>query len=110
MRLALAFLGFLFAVPALAHMAKSGWAYDADCCSDRDCAEQPDEMFEEVPGGWLIKPSGVVVPHNSVTYPKDKMSKDEHFHLCTGADMLGHGAGDPASKSVYCLYRPPFGS
>jgi hypothetical protein len=98
--------GILITAPGYAHHAPKGWEYDYDCCSDRDCTHVPMEAIEEVSGGWIIRASGVFVKQSSTTFPKQKWSKDQDFHVCTGEDLKGHKAGDPASTRVFCLYVP----
>jgi hypothetical protein len=68
--------------------------YDAECCSDRDCA--PIEYAPRpLPGGSFLLNTGEVVEPGRV-----KWSRDEHYHLCRS----------PNTGQIYCLYVPPQGS
>jgi hypothetical protein len=79
---------------ALPHNAPRGWQYDAECCSDRDCAPI-DYAPKPLPGGSFLLPTGEVVERGRV-----KWSRDEHYHLCRS----------PNTGQIYCLYVPPQGS
>ncbi len=82
-------------VPALAHEAPSGWAYDAACCHNRDCRPvQPGEVTAG-PSGYLIAPTGEVVPYSSA---KVRPSGDGSMHRC----MIG---GDTSNPTI-CIYVP----
>lgn len=52
--------------------------YDADCCSEQDCYEVPDEDVVEIEDGkWKHLPTGAVFERRKV-----RPSKDGHFHVC----------------------------
>lgn len=70
--------------------------YDAECCSDRDCAPMPEsETPKPLPGGsWLLN-TGEVVERAKV-----KWSPDGRYHLCRM----------PGGTHIFCLYVPPMGS
>ena len=68
--------------------------YDAECCSDRDCAPI-DYVPKPLPGGSFLLNTGEVVEPGRV-----KWSRDEHYHLCRS----------PNTGQLYCLYVPPSGS
>lgn len=88
-------LAVLFAPPVPAHEAPSGWAYDAACCSGRDCRPvQPGEVTAS-PRGFEITPTGEVVPFAS---SKVRPSGDGVMHRC----MIG---GDTTRPTI-CLYVP----
>ena len=93
-RLAVASTVLLSFIPApLAHEAKTGWAYDAICCSDRDCRRISAKQVEATARGWRIKLNGDVVP-----FSQARRSKDGAFHWCT---VGGRDDGD-----TICLYAP----
>lgn len=83
---------------AKAHEARTGRQYDAECCSDRDCREAAEGEVTLTAGGWLIRPTGEVIPMGD---PRIRQSKDEHFHMC----IIPPGTG-----RTLCLYVPPFGT
>lgn len=97
----------LFAVPALAHQAPSGWAYDRECCHNLDCAPAPDGAIREVQGGYqvtlapgshpMVRDRTVTgfVPHGD---PRIRVSGDEDRHACVS------GTG-----RILCIYIPPGG-
>jgi hypothetical protein len=68
--------------------------YDAECCSDRDCAPIT-YAPRPLPGGSYLLNTGEVVEPGRV-----KWSRDEHYHLCRS----------PNTGQIYCLYIPPQGS
>jgi hypothetical protein len=68
--------------------------YDAECCSDRDCAPIS-YAPRPLPGGSYLLDTGEVVPRDRV-----KWSRDEHYHLCRM----------PGTGHIFCLYVPPQGS
>jgi hypothetical protein len=94
---------------ARAHQAPSGWQYDPECCSGRDCAEvapptvTPDGLvFFVVPGGHPAatragRPLTVTVAHDD---RRIRASGDDHWHLCLTLDGRAH---------VLCVYRPAMG-
>lgn len=98
----------LLAGSVAAHQAPSGWAYDAACCSGRDCALVGPGVVREVSGGYAV----VVLPGTHPMVPRGaaavrafvghgdrriRASGDEHRHVCI------------AGRAVLCLYVPPGG-
>lgn len=80
-----------------AHEAPAGWAYDMDCCSDKDC--RPLSLIEvnsirQTPEGYQATLDGFAAP---VVFYQNKIrpSKDQYFHGCVGSSGVG-----------YCLYVP----
>jgi hypothetical protein len=98
LRAAAALLLPALAMPAtaLAHHAKSGWAYPYACCSDNDCREIPASVISERPEGYVINMTGEVVGY---TDRRVKDSPDGVYHWCSIA-----GADD--SRTI-CLFVPP---
>lgn len=95
------------AKPAPAHEAASGWSYDSWCCGGSDCRTA--EPGEVVPTdtGWLIVPTGQVIPYTASGTLDDTeenraahllKSKDDDIHMCA-----------PFGTQVRCLYVPEFG-
>lgn len=94
---------------ARAHQAPSGWHYDPECCSGRDCAEvAPPAVtpagleFLVVPGGHPAatlarRPLRIVVAHDD---RRIRASGDDRWHLCLTLDGRAY---------VLCVYRPPMG-
>jgi hypothetical protein len=84
---------------ARAHDAKRGWAYDYDCCSDKDCAEIPEHQTPRVePSGFRLH-DGQFVEKNS---SNRRDSKDHRWHRCDGHSTVG-----PVSVPfIRCLYVP----
>lgn len=100
---AVAFAALLFSsVHASAHDAlptaakPNGWMYPHACCSGYDCRQVPADDVVEGPSGYVIRPTGELVPMSS---PKVKYSPDGEFHWCSVA-----GADD--GKTI-CLFVPP---
>jgi hypothetical protein len=85
-------------VPAGAHDAPTGWAYDVSCCSNIDCREIPASTLTEGPNGYLISISNETVPYGD---KRLKDSPDGHVHWCTI-----NGRDD---ARTICLYVPPRG-
>jgi hypothetical protein len=85
----------VFGSATLGHDAPSGWAYDAACCSDRDCAPLPEGSVQERADGFLLKTTGELVGRD-----KAKRGQDEYYHLCRSV----------YSKAIYCIYLPQRGS
>lgn len=107
MRRPLALALIALAVPAAAHRAPTGWAYDHECCHTQDCAPVPDAAVREVAGGYAVRiepgthpmlRSGpaleAFVAHGD---PRIRPSGDQHRHACVIGDR------------VICLYVPPGG-
>lgn len=74
----------------------NGWMYPQLCCSGYDCRPVPAEDVVEGPQGYVIRPTGELVPMSST---KVKDSPDGEFHWCSVA-----GADD--GKTI-CLFVPP---
>jgi len=100
----------ILAGPAAAHQAPSGWDYDPECCSARDCAPARaghvrEERRDGVLGYRVVVPLG---EHHYSRVPVDaflplgdpriRVSGDEDRHVCLARS--GH---------VYCIYIPPGG-
>lgn len=87
----------------LAHMAVSGWQYDASCCSGKDCVMIPADRVEFKDPKYIIKLKEGDHPFAN-TEPKEvhekqvKVSGDQNYHLCA------------SRYSVYCLYVPGGGA
>jgi hypothetical protein len=101
MALAVGVVLWLTLHPAWPHMAPAstavphGWAYDASCCSNRDCRSVPSELIHEGPDGFTYTVTGQLIPYGD---RRIKQSKDDDFHVCTTA---GHENG-----RVLCIYEP----
>lgn len=68
---------FLWFGWAYAHQAPTGWAYDASCCSGKDCA----------PAETRMSPEGLQMKHGGQWYTigpevRRKQSGDAMNHLC----------------------------
>jgi hypothetical protein len=83
----------------LAHMAASGWQYDAECCGVDDCVAMPKSRVTMAGGTYTV----VVMPGDHprakpgrYTIPKErvKISQDDDYHLCA------------SPWSIYCFYIP----
>lgn len=92
----------LIAAPAAAHE----W-YPAACCSNRDCFAVPASEVRATAEGWLLVPTGQVIP-----YDKARVTPDEgggQFHVCTSGgfwpgSVLGSG------MAQMCFWAPGSGS
>ena len=93
-------LVWALASPARAHEADTGFRYDGACCSDKDCRPADPGEVKEAPGGWLVVPSGIFIPHGDLRLHD---APDGRFHVCNRL------AGDRASPP-WCVYVPSFGS
>lgn len=81
---------------AAAHEAPSGWIYPSSCCSDMDCRAVSAEVILERPEGYVIGPTGEVLPYSD---GRLKDSPDGEYHWCsTGGSDSGH---------TICLFVPP---
>ena len=103
----LAFLGVILLGVLLAdsivraHEAPTGWAYDAWCCSDRDCrrVQAGEVTFETAPAaGYRVRASGVneFIPLGD---PRIRQSGDQDMHFC----IVGGGRSE-IPPTVRCLY------
>jgi hypothetical protein len=101
----------LLASPAAAHQAPSGWEYDPECCSARDCAPARAGQIVETRRDGVLG-YAVVVPLGTHHYarvpvdgfvpmgdPRIRVSGDSDRHVCLSAS--GH---------IFCLYIPPGGA
>ena len=80
-------------VPASAHEALTGWSYDAECCSDRDCKQVDyDDVIEDGYGGWFFIPGTVHFDRTQV-----RPSGDAHFHVCMNWTTF-------PGTSPHCIY------
>lgn len=86
-------------VAAHAHEAPKGWAYPLSCCSNFDCREMKEVEVRETAQGYLIVPTGEVVPYGD---KRIRISPDGKFHWCA------HQAGLDAGRTI-CLFVPPRG-
>lgn len=90
---ALAFGLIVWPGPLRAHEAPSGWAYPAQCCSNRDCTEVPASRVTEGPEGYRV----VLVPGDHafvkaqvsflIPYDQAKPSPDGVYHICINEAM-----------------------
>lgn len=87
---------WLWAIPARAHDAPTGWSYPWQCCSGQDCREVPDDWIQEKQEGYRIVITDEVIPMSD---PRIKQSPDGHFHWCSVAGAL-------VGKTI-CLFVPP---
>jgi hypothetical protein len=104
----------VMAGPAGAHH----W-YDADCCSDRDCAPIAADRVSAVDGGYLVELEAgdhpmVVRPTSRwfpFDHPKLRPSQDGDWHVCVmpfysdSSRTAQIGNGEPI-----CLYMPGAGT
>jgi len=87
-------------IPARAHESDTGFRYDGACCSDKDCRPADPGEVKEAPGGWLVVPSGIFIPHGDLRLHD---APDGRFHVCNKT------AGD-RTTAPWCVYVPSFGS
>lgn len=115
-----AFVWVAFTTPGFAqgmdHTAPGHW-YDAECCSQRDCAPIPPETVTITPWGYELR----LVPghHPLVTMPTQrdfavdsndvKPSQDGEYHACVPPAYGTAEDHGPRGQAVYCLYVPQFG-
>ena len=86
----------VFAWPARAHDAPSGWSYPFACCSGVDCRPVTQPRISERAQGYVIEGTGEVVAYSD---PRVRDSPDGDYHWCSVA-----GADD--SRTI-CLFVPP---
>lgn len=84
---------------AIAHDAKSGWAYPFSCCSGYDCRQVPASAIDETQDGIIIKGTGETIPYNDERHHE---SPDGAYHWCSQA-----GAND---TPTICIFTPPKGA
>jgi len=98
------------AIQGRAHMAQTGWQYEAWCCNGNghtgDCQQIPMDSVKPVQGGWQItlKPGDhrLVTKRNVYfkSYSDTRISPDGFPHACLF----------PTEATLRCFYMPPFGS
>lgn len=98
------------AVPAAAHTAPSGWAYDPECCSDKDCAPVPDAAIREVPGGYRV----IIAPGTHPSVPARRVALDFFVphgdpRIRVSGDGKRHACISRTAGILYCIYVPPGG-
>lgn len=81
---------------ALAHEAKTGWLYPAECCSDKDCRELAADLISERPAGYVVRLTGEQIPY---TDSRIRPSPDGVYHWCS---MQGRD-----DTLTICLFVPP---
>ena len=86
-------------VPAAAHDAPSGWAYDMVCCSNHDCRPELSDV-KATRLGWLITSTGEIIRYGDSRIHE---SKDGEFHRC----LMQRGVNGPGMTR--CLYVPRMG-
>jgi hypothetical protein len=86
-------------MPAPAHDAPSGWAYDMACCSNHDCRPERSQV-KATQQGWLITSTGEIIRYGDRRIHE---SKDGEFHRC----LMQKGVIGPGLTR--CLYVPPMG-
>lgn len=84
---------WLITPAADAHEAPTGWAYDATCCSNRDCRQASHDEVNEGPDGYTYRGQFVAYGDRRI-----RQSGDEFYHVCTIA-------GKPDGR-VLCIYEP----
>jgi len=98
----------LWARPAKAHYAQSGWAYPTRCCSGTDCSEISGRTVHDSPAGYIV----TVAPGSHpmwpatkpetlrliVPYAKAEASPDGRWHLCINS-----------AGTLLCFYHVPGG-
>lgn len=106
----------LGSVRAKAHKAPTGWEYDYDCCSRRDCSELPTEAVQITDAGYVV----TVTPemNNQIKAPRTytiaytatgmRESKDGKYHICLRPEYANN-AGEVFGGGVICFYVPPQG-
>lgn len=86
----------LIASPVAAHE----W-YESACCHSRDCAPIPFSDVQITPEGYLIKPTGELIP-----FGQERKTPPEgggRFHRCVYSDGSTRKEG-----GKFCLYVPEF--
>lgn len=82
----------LILAPGQAHDAPSGWPYPGGCCAGVHCAPLPAEMVERTAEGYLIVPTGELIP-----YKVANSSPDGDYHYCIRDDAVN---GETIRRSV----------
>ena len=73
-----------------------GWSYGFECCSLKDCWQEPSSAIRETPAGYLVVGTGEVIPYQD---RRVKRSRDEFYHRCAQA-------GNRKWTNSICLYAP----
>ena len=101
---------------AKAHSAPTGWEYDYDCCSNKDCSELPSEAVKITDAGYVV----TVTPemNNQIKSTRTytiryiatgmRESKDGKYHICLRPEYANN-AGEVFGGGVICFYVPPQG-
>lgn len=69
------------------------------CCSVDDCQRVDPDTVRASPRGWLVAPTGEVVP-----YREALRSQDRDFHVCRRGAWREQSQPGP----IVCLFAPPF--
>ena len=101
---------------ALAHSAPTGWEYDYDCCSNRDCSELPSEAVQITDNGYVVTVTPAMNKQIKATrtytiaYTATGMreSQDGKYHICLRPEYANN-AGEIFGGGVICFYIPPQG-
>jgi hypothetical protein len=94
---------FLFIIlPAYAHDAPKGWAYDKECCHDQDC--HPMSVPPKVTWDGFQFPDGEFIPK----FDKRILnSGDDQFHECRHITIVNGAKIIDAQRK--CVYVPKGG-
>lgn len=102
--------------PAWPHDAPTGWTYDYNCCSTKDCHQLPLGTVRLSNNGYQVSltPEQHHQLIRSTTFTigyadaKIRPSKDEFYHACiTTQTQLQDGK--LSGGLLICLYVPPMG-
>ena len=106
----------LGSMPAKAHKAPTGWEYDYDCCSNKDCSELPSEAVQITDAGYVVTVTPEI--NNQIKAPRTytiaytatgmRESKDGKYHICLRPEYANN-AGEIFGGGVICFYIPPQG-
>lgn len=91
---------YFLAAPASAHQAPSGWVYDSDCCSEKDCRPAEDGEISLMPDGYHIAKTNEVIPYGD---KRVRPSGDGHMHICQFQAYMSR----VGPKKTTCIYIPP---
>jgi hypothetical protein len=109
-------VALMWANSAKAHSAPTGWEYDYDCCSNKDCSELPSEAVQITDNGYVV----TVTPdmNNQIKATRTytiaytatglRESKDGEYHICLRPEYANN-AGEIFGGGVICFYIPPQG-
>lgn len=101
---------------ALAHQAPTGWEYDYDCCSNRDCSRLPRGAVTVTTEGYVVtvtpEMNSQIKATRTYTIPYSttglRESKDGDYHVCLRPEYANN-AGEIFGGGVICFYIPPMG-